>query len=128
MKLKIKANAGSIFVKNYYRGKKNYYRGKKLDAFMPSMTRKFADQITALQGMEIIVETKFLWDDQFNTAPIPGISEYGMRITDLERDESIIEEIIDDVRPNRQKCPECRHYLREMGENEGTCYWCGVSL
>jgi len=121
MKLKIKQDAGTIFVKNYY-------RGKKLDAFMPSMTRKFADQITALQGMEIIVETKFLWDDQFNTAPIPGISEYGMRITDLERDESIIEEIIDDVRPNRQKCPECRHYLREMGENEGTCYWCGVSL
>ncbi|MFH1547247.1 MAG: hypothetical protein ABIC57_02060 [bacterium] len=121
MKLKIKANAGSIFVKNYY-------RGKSRQAVMPSVTRKFADQITAIQGMTIIVETRYLWDNQFNTGPIPGISEHGIRITDLKEDESIIEDIIDDVRPSRLKCPECRHYLREMGENEGTCYWCGAKL
>ncbi|MBU0847022.1 hypothetical protein KKH23_07500 [Patescibacteria group bacterium] len=121
MQIKIKPNAGSIFVKNYY-------KGLSPQAVMLSVTREFADKITAIQGMTIDVETKYLWDDQFNTVPIPGVSESGLRILDFDDETSIIEEVIDDARTTRQKCPKCRNYLRDLGKPEDTCYWCGVKL
>lgn len=118
MQLKIKKNAGSIFVKNHYL---NY----KYGGGMSPQAREFGDMITAVQGMTLEVETKFLWEDQFNTAPIEGISELGLRILDFKGDESIIEEIIDDARPGRAKCGSCEHYLREDDLVGDPCWWCG---
>ena len=118
MELKIKEDAGTIFLHNHYKNKSPHYCA-------PATVREFADKITAIQGMTIEVETKHLWDDQFNTAPIEGISENGLRILDFKGEKSIIEEIINDVRPSRLKCPLCFHYLREDDKEEDTCWWCG---
>jgi len=115
MELKIKKDAGNIY----------HNKGKHPEHCMPAVTREFGDKITAIQGMTIVVETKYLWDNQFNTAPIEGISKNGLRILDLKGELSIIEEIIDDIRPYRIKCPECFHYLREDDNEEDPCWWCG---
>jgi len=117
MKLKIKEDAGTIFLHNQY-------KGMRPDYCMPTITREFADKITAIQGMTIEVETKYLWDDQFNTAPIEGISENGLRILDFKGEKSIIEEIINDARPSREKCIVCKHYIRESDSPVAPCWWC----
>lgn len=118
MKLKIKKDAGTIYIRNLY-------KGMRPDYCAPKEAREFGDKITAVQGNTIDVETRYLWDNQFNTAPIEGISKNGLRILDFEDEESIIEEVIDDVRPHRSKCPYCEHYLREEDGIHGTCWWCG---
>jgi len=48
------------------------------------------------------VETKHLFHDQYNTAPIPGVSDIGLRIMD-----SCVEKVIDDERPGKQLCRWC---------------------
>ena len=118
MKLKIKKDAGTIFIRNHYNGMRPEYCA-------PMSVREFADKISAIQGMTIDVETKYLWDNQFNTAPIEGISDTGLRILDFEDEGSVIEEIIDDVRPHRLKCRHCHQYLREEDDIHNTCWWCG---
>lgn len=118
MKLLIKPNAGTIFVQNHYRRKGRQH-------VMSNEARKFGDMITAIEGMEIKVETKYLWKDQFNTAPIEGISKNGLRILDFEGDESIIEKIIDDVRPQRKTCDSCGNYARDGDLQDDPCWWCG---
>jgi hypothetical protein len=47
---------------------------------------KWADTLEAVEGQEIEIETKFLFLNQFNTAPIPGVSDNGLRLmaTSLE--------------------------------------------
>jgi hypothetical protein len=96
MKLKIKEDAAAIFTQNHHL---QYKHG----GGMSPEARKF----------------------QFNTAPIEGVSENGLRILDFKGEESIIEEIIDDVRPSRLKCPECFTYLREDDKENEPCWWCG---
>ena len=118
MRLKIKDDAGTIYIRNLY-------KGMRPDYCAPPEARKFGDKITAIQGMTIEVETQYLWDDQFNTAPIEGISESGLRILDFKGEESIIEEIIDDVRPSRPKCGSCGNYLRKDDLIGDPCWWCG---
>jgi len=118
MKLKIKEDAGTIFLHNHNKNLSPHYCA-------PATVRDFADKITAIQGMTIEVEIKFLWDNQFNTTPIEGVSECGLRILDFKGEESIIEEIIDDARPGRAKCGSCGHYLREDDQIGDPCWWCG---
>ena len=118
MQLKIKKDAGNIYANNHYSGKGTQY-------CMPAVTREYADKITAIQGMTIEVETKYLWGDQFNTAPIEGISDCGLRILDFKGELSIIEEIIDDARPSRAMCGSCSRYLREDDLVGDPCWWCG---
>jgi hypothetical protein len=118
MELKIKEDAGNIFFKNQHLDL-TYAGG------ISPQAREFSEKITAIQGMTIVVETKYLWGDQFNTAPIEGISECGLRILDFKGETSIIEEIIDDARPGRAKCVICEHYLREDDIIDDPCWWCG---
>ncbi len=118
MKLKIKDDAGSIYLRNCYKDLR--YGGS-----ISPQARAFGDKITAIQGMTIEVKTRFLWDDQFNTAPIEGISESGLRILDFDGEESIIEEVIGDVRPLRHKCAICNHCMRIEDATMNKCWWCG---
>lgn len=118
MKLLIKRDAGSIFVKNYYKYKSSVY-------CIPGVTQEYANKITAIQGTEVEVATEYLWDDQFNTVPIEGVSDCGLRILDFKGDTSIIELIIDDVRSSRNKCPKCGHYENESWIKGDPCWWCG---
>jgi len=117
MKLKIKEDAGTIFLHKHYKNMSPHYCA-------PAIVRVYADKITAIQGMTIEVETRYLWDDQFNTVPIEGISKLGLRILDFKGEKSIIEEIIDDERPLRPKCKKCGHYYRSMDDIDKPCWWC----
>ena len=58
--------------------------------------------LTQVEGTWLDVETEFLFRDQFNTVPIDGISESGLRIM-LED----IDAIEDDVRQDTRKCFWC---------------------
>ena len=60
------------------------------------------DMLEAIAGRVIEVETDHLFKDQFNTVPIEGVSESGMRIM-----ESSVEEVIDDEREYMLKCAYC---------------------
>ena len=57
---------------------------------------EFADMLRAVQGQWLEVETDWLFRDQFNTVPIPGVTENGLRVM-----VSDIDEVEDDVRPGR---------------------------
>ena len=56
----------------------------------------------AIQGQWIEVETDHLFEDQFNTVPIPGVSESGLRVM-----ESDVAEIRNDARAGKSKCGWC---------------------
>ena len=60
------------------------------------------DKMTQIQGMTLDVETEHLFLDQFNTGPVPGVSDQGLRIMT-----HVVVEVIDDARPGRQKCRHC---------------------
>ncbi|TFG97485.1 hypothetical protein E4H12_08505, partial [Candidatus Thorarchaeota archaeon] len=100
MKIKLKPDAMQIWINNQRR-------------FGPwtKVEEKWIEMLKQVQGTTLEVETKYLWDNQFNTAPIPGVSKNGMRILDFKNEKSIIEEIIDDVRPYRHKCVSCGNYI-----------------
>lgn len=61
--------------------------------------RKILDKVG---GRTLVVATEFLFSDQFNTVPIPGVSVGGIRVMN-----DMVEEIIDDVRPRAAKCNYC---------------------
>lgn len=70
-----------------------------------------------IQGMTLEVETDFLFNDQYNTAPIPGVSEQGMRIMDES-----VDAVIDDIRQLRKRCNWCGHH---SDINTPDCEYCG---
>lgn len=57
---------------------------------------EWADMLRKVEGKWLEVETEYLFADQFNTAPIQGVSESGMRIMGED-----VEEVRGDVRPGR---------------------------
>jgi hypothetical protein len=60
---------------------------------------EWADKLRAIQGMTLDVETTHLFGSQFNTVPIDGVSDVGMRIM-----AESVDEVIDDVRAGMMKC------------------------
>jgi hypothetical protein len=57
---------------------------------------EFYNMLKKVQDTWLEVEIDYLFSDQFNTAPIPGVSESGMRIM-----AESVEEIEGDIRPGR---------------------------
>jgi len=78
---------------------------------------EWATMLRAVEGTWLEVETEHLFSDQFNTAPVEGVSESGMRIM-LED----IDEIEDDVRQGVVKCQWCFGYDHD---GDGKCDKCG---
>lgn len=71
------------------------------------------------EGTQIELETKHIFDNQWNTAPIEGVSEIGLRVFDWA----------EDYLPN--KSIKCGHYLditpeiKELRDNTLSCKYCG---
>jgi hypothetical protein len=86
MKIKLTQEAASEYVRRCYKGA-NPRCGMLHNPQWAEMLRK-------VQGQWLDVETEYLFRDQFNTGPIAGVSEQGMRI-----DAASVAEIADDVRP-----------------------------
>ncbi|MEN6445017.1 MAG: hypothetical protein ABFC98_03115 [Candidatus Cloacimonas sp.] len=76
----------------------------------------WADILEKIAGKTIEVETEYLFKNQFNTVPIPGVAEKGLRIM-----QNLVEEVIDDVRPGKAKCNWCG----KVSENQLVCMACG---
>jgi len=74
------------------------------------------ERMEQIAGQELEVETKYLFRDQFNTAPVPGVSEKGFRIM-----LSDVEAVIDDERYGVKKCEYCGNQQKK-GD---VCTGCG---
>lgn len=73
--------------------------------------------LRAVEGRWLEVETEHLFRDQFNTVPIPGVSDNGMRLMIED-----VEAIEDDVRDGVIKCRWCFGYDHDK---DGACDKCG---
>jgi len=104
MKIKIKKDASTIYVRRF-----------KLQ-MVPN--QKWVKMLEQIEGMTIEVETDCLFKDQFNTVPIPNVSESGMRI-----EQGLVEEVIDDIRPGKMKCNMCGH----ISDKASLCERCDAS-
>lgn len=57
---------------------------------------KYRKMLQAVAGQWLEVETQYLFQNQFNTVPIPSISKSGLRVM-----AGHVQDIKDDIRPNR---------------------------
>lgn len=73
--------------------------------------------LKAIEGKTLEVDTKYLFSDQFNTLPIKGLSENGLRIM-----ADSVDEVIDDIRDNVGCCQFCEN--RTPGIVSGFCDNC----
>jgi hypothetical protein len=111
MRIKLTDNASSTYVRRCYRGAH--------PACGMLHNPDFAKMLEKVQGQWLEVETDHLFSDQFNTAPIPGVSELGLRVMVSE-----VAEIQDDARIGVVKCSWCAGYDTNK---DGTCDKCGKS-
>lgn len=94
MQIKIKDNARDLYITSTaLHGPVNY---------------AWADTLGKIEGQTLEVETAWLFENQYNTGPRPGVSDKGLRIMDQS-----VAEVIDDVRGSMQRCDWC-------GENNVT--------
>ncbi len=87
MRIKIKENASSVYLRDLHRTPINW---------------EWAETLTKIQGKWLVVETDFLFRDQFNTPPIDGVSDIGLRIM-----ENLVSEVENDARKELVKCRNC---------------------
>ena len=90
MEIKIKGNAHEIYASRVNTGQHMF------------LNDKWYEKLKAIAGKTLVVETEYLFKDQFNTAPIEGVSESGLRIM-----AESVEEVIDDEREWMLKCNYC---------------------
>jgi rRNA maturation endonuclease Nob1 len=101
MKIKIKKDAKAIYIGGGGRLPVNW---------------EWVAILEKIAGTTIEVETDFLFKDQFNTVPVPGVAEKGLRIM-----QDVVEEVIDDVRPGKARCNWCG----KISANQLVCMACG---
>ena len=111
MKIRVRQNAAAAYVHRCYR--------HAHPACGMLHRPEFAEMLRKLEGQWLEVETKHLFSDQFNTAPIPGVSDQGLRL--MVQD---IDAIEGDVRDGVIKCNWCGGYDHD---HDGACDGCGKS-
>lgn len=68
--------------------------------------------LRAVSGMTLDVDTNHLFSDQYNTVPIPGVANDGIRVMAW-----MVEYITDDARPGKMRCGWC-------GKTQPVCAVC----
>lgn len=76
------------------------------------------DILFRISGKVLEVDTEELFKHEFNTKPIKGISEMGIRIP-----ETYVEKVINDIRPGKARCELCNR----TSESDKVCTHCGRS-
>lgn len=102
MKIKIKDDAAKIYLSRF--------KGQQIP------NREWGNTLMKIQGLTLDVETEFLFKDQYNTAPIPGVSETGLRVM-----QESVAEVIDDIRNTRKFCGWCNHHSDINASSCGNC-------
>lgn len=109
MKILLHENAAANYVRRCYKGAR------------PDCARlhneEFSKMLEKVQGQWLEVETDHLFNDQFNTAPIEGVTALGLRV--MHSDVVAIE---GDIRHGIKKCYWCYGYDRT---GAGVCDKCG---
>jgi hypothetical protein len=105
MKIKIKGNAHEL------------YRASNLP--LGSFSDSWYEKLKAIAGMTVVVETKHLFKDQFNTPPIEGVSKIGMRVMMQS-----VEEVVDDEREYMLKCTYCGQMSEVCSVTSQRCPHC----
>ena len=82
------------------------------------LDQRYFEMLEAVDGQALEVETEHLFEDQYNTAPITGVSDNGLRVMDY-----LVEEVIDDARIGKMKC----NYCGTSAEVAVSCPKCGKS-
>lgn len=85
MKIVLNSQASAIYVRSCYKNASPRAYGLHNETFYNLLKK--------VDGQTLEVETNFLFIDQFNTAPIPGVSELGLRVMG-----NVVDKVIDDVR------------------------------
>ena len=111
MEILINENAS----RNYVR---RCYKGARPDA-VGLHSENVYNVLKSLEGKWIEVETEHLFSDQFNTVPVEGVTELGIRIHMAD-----VVEIKDDVRKGLKKCVHCFGYDHNQ---DGICDRCDQS-
>ena len=109
MRVRVRQDAARLYTKRCY-------RGMRADCGMMHRP-EWSAMLRSIAGQWVEVETDNLFDDQFNTVPIPGVSESGMRLMLAD-----IDAIEDDARIGVTKCDWCSGYDRD---HDGQCDKCG---
>jgi len=76
---------------------------------------QYKTKLLKVEGQWLEIDTDYLFSSQFNTKPIPGIADSGMRIY-----QSDIEAIEDDERIGRSRCGYCGSWA-DTGESCKGC-------
>lgn len=111
MKILINDNAASNYIKRCY--------NKVSPEAFGLHNENFYQILKKIQGTWVEVETEHLFSDQFNCAPIDGVTELGVRI--------MIEDVVEienDVREGVVKCQWCFGYDKDK---DSICDRCGKS-
>jgi len=111
--MRIKINDKAAF--NYVR---RCYQHAHPSCGMQLHSPKWEAMLEKVQGQWLTVETDYLFNDQFNTVPIPGVSTLGMRI--MQSDVVAIE---DDIRGSMLECAWCGFHQEKV--DGGMCLHCG---
>lgn len=93
---------------------KNYQNGSDLFLDDP----EFAEILEALAGKTLEVDTEYLFRDEFDLKPIPGVSNDVIRVFIED-----VDEIIDDERIGKAHCELCG----ETSDSLKKCTNCGSS-
>lgn len=75
--------------------------------------------LSQLDGREVELETKHLFDNQWNTAPIPGVSDKGYRVFDWAQDYQ------EGTKQKKGHWLELTPEMIEARENRVACGYCG---
>ena len=108
MEIKIKGNAHEIYAASIAARKHMF------------LNDEWYEKLKAIAGMTLKVETDYLFKDQFNTAPIEGVSETGMRVM-----AESVEWVIDDEREYALKCNYCGQVVYTNMVTSERCPHCG---
>ena len=79
------------------------YEARQIRNTQP-INQDFYEQLKCVEGKKLEVETKWLFDNQYNTGPIDGVSENGLRVMDADVEYTIL-----DVRPDLLFCDWCHN-------------------
>lgn len=85
------------------------------------LNQAWYEMLQKVQGKTLRVETKYLFHDQYNTAPIPGVSSRGIRIM-----QESVERVLDDTRQGKARCQWCGKTVPWRGKGK-PCPECGES-
>jgi len=92
--------------------------------YVPSRNmQEFYGMLLASAGRKIKVETDYLFKDQFNTVPIKGVSDSGMRIN-----EKYVAEVIDDERRGKAVMDRLSKHFKRNPSRSSSYNTVGISL